>query len=149
MVDPVTIIAIVNGSLALVIKCGEVAKILNNVASKFKKAELSIKLFVQQIDTIQAAWERIAEWSESRKRRPDTTVRDSALWERLDRSLECGDLVISALENDLKMYEFDQGNLSFIQRSKVVWNESSIQNHQTRVRDQVTIMTLLLQVLNL
>ncbi len=149
MAEAALIFSIITASASLAMKCGEVAKTLNDITAKYKKAELSMSLLLQQIDTIKAAWERISAWSTACQERLTATGNDTNLLGRLDRSLKCGNLVVSALEDDLKAYKFEGGLLTFRQRSKLVWNDDTIQNHQTRVRDQVATMTLLLQVLNL
>lgn len=69
--------------------------------------------------------------------------------ERLDRSLECGTLVIGALQDDLSAYIIGPEESDVIQNSKAVWNERSLQDHQHRIRGQVLAMSLLLQVIEL
>lgn len=131
-------------------KCAEVAKTLNDIVGKHKKAELTMKILVQQVNTIKAAWDRIRDWSGGYQQNGDPESGDVELLRRLDQSLEFGDLVLSALEDDLASYrEEGEIGLGFMDRSKTVWNESSLQDNQMRVRDQVLTMTLLLQVLSL
>jgi len=150
MAEAVLVLSIVNGAVGLVMKCAEVAKTLNDIVGKHKKAELTMKILIQQVDTIKAAWDRIRYWSEGYPQKENPESSDIELLRRLDQSLECGDLVLSALEDDLASYR-EEGDVRprFMNRSKTVWNEFSLQNHQTRVRDQVLTMTLLLQVLSL
>ena len=146
MADPVTILGIVNGSAGLVLKCGSVIKSLHEVAGKHKKAGISIMSLVSEVDTIELAWTRIKDWAEAYSK--DAAV-DTGLLERLNRSLECGALVMSALQNDISDYQRNGPTLSFRQRSKAVWNETALQDHQDRVRGQAVAMSLLLQVLQL
>ena len=149
MAEAALVLSIVSASASLVYKCGDVLKTINDVAGKYKKAELSIKLLVQQVDALKAAWERISRWSDSVSK--DTTTPDvnSIVLARLDQSLDCGNLVISALERDLITYNLGQNKFGLKQRSRVWWNDTDLACHQTRVRDQVLIMTLLLHVLEL
>ncbi len=85
-------------------------------------------------------------WSEEFDEEVST---NSELLQRLDRSLEIGALVISALEEDISAYRGGQEPLGFLRRSKVVWNETLLQDHQNRIRGQIGALSLLLQVLNL
>ena len=146
MADPVTVLGIVNGSAGLIFKCGSVIKSLHEVAGKHKKAAIAVMSLVSEVDTIELAWNRIKDWAEAYSK--DAAV-DTGLLERLNRSLECGALVMSVLQNDISGYQSNGSTLSFRQRSKAVWNETALQDHQNRVRGQAVAMTLLLQVLKL
>ena len=146
MADPVTVLGIVNGSAGLIIECASVIKSLHEVAGKHKKAGIAVMSLVSEVDTIELAWTRIKDWAEAYSK--DAAV-DTGLLERLNRSLECGALVMSALQNDISGYQSNGSTLSFRQRSKAVWNETALQDHQNRVRGQAVAMTLLLQVLKL
>ena len=146
MADPVTVLAIVNGSAGLILKCGGVIKSLHEVAGKHKKAAIAVMSLVSEIDTVELAWTRIKDWAEAYSK--DAAV-DTGLLERFNRSLECGALVMSALQNEISGYQSNESTLSFRQRSKAVWNETALHDHQNRVRGQAVAMTLLLQVLQL
>lgn len=146
MADPVTVLAIVNGSAGLILKSASVIKSLHEIAEKHKKAGIAVMSLVSEVDTIELAWTRIKEWAEDYSK--DAAV-DMRLLNRLNRSLECGTLVMSALQNDISGYQGNGSTMSFRQRSKAVWNEKALQDHQSRVRGQAVAMTLLLQVLKL
>ena len=140
--DPVTIIGLVEGSISLAVQCGSLAKSLNNIAGQYKHAKLSLSTMVQNLDIMQLAWDRIAIWSK------DHVFTDNdSLKSRLERFLETGFMVLDALEEDLRSY--DASRLTFHQRSRLVWNEGTLQAHQTRIRDQAQSMSLLLQAVQL
>ena len=146
MADPATIFGIVSGAAGLVLQCAKVAKTLGDLAEKHKNAQITILSIIQEVEMIEAAWKKIGEWSHE----VDAgTLANSDLLQRLDRSLEVGHIVMSALEEDIAVYRGQRERLSFLQRSKIVWNEGQLQAHQQRIRGQVGAMTLLLQVLNL
>ena len=142
MVDPISVISLVEGSIGLVLQCGSVAKTLSDMIAKSKHAEVSITSMIQEVETIQFAWNRIKEWSEEHAE----AATDSQFVQRLEKSLQCGTLVLSALEQDLANYKHAADNASFIMRSKMAWNERAFLDHQHRVRGQVQAMTLMLQV---
>ena len=146
MADPVSVLAIINGAIGLAMKCGEVGKGLNDLAGKYKKASITLLSLVGELETIDAAWSRIIEWSEENS---DEASADTRLLQRLDRSLEVGGIVMSALQDDLSSYTQKVDRWRILQRTKVVWNETSLLNHQHRVRGQVGAMSLLLQALTL
>ena len=136
MADPISVISLVEWSIGLVLQCGTVAKTLSDMIAKFKHAEVAITSMIQEVETIQFAWNRIKEWSEEHAE----AATDSSFVQRLEKSLRCGALVLSALEQDLA------DNASFVLRSKMAWNERAFLDHQHRVRGQVQAMTLMLQV---
>lgn len=140
--DPVSIVGLVEGSVSLAVQCGSVAKILNNIAGQYKYAKLTISTMVQNLDIMQLAWDRIGVWSND-----GISADDENFTQRLKRFLETGTLVLDALEEDLLSY--DVSNMTFSQRSRLVWNETILQGHQTRIRDQAQSMCLLLQAVQL
>ena len=147
MADPVTAIAIAiaNGATGLALKYASVAKSLNDLTNKHKKANLAIMAMNQELDTIEAAWSRIRGWS--RHTTADTS--EYELLNRLHKYLECGQLMTSALQDNLLPYRGGTKKLGFIRRSKAIWNENLLQAHQDRIRGQVVAVSLLLQVIQM
>ena len=145
VMDPVSIISLVDASLDLALKCASAVKQLNDLASKYKYAKLTILSITQNLDTMQIAWDRIGAWTEMYS--SSGNADDRGLFLRMARFLETGALVIDALEEDL--LPFDLENLTLAQRSRFVWNETMLQAHQSRVRDQAASITLLLQAIQL
>ncbi len=141
--EAVALIQLVEGSLSLALQCGQATKTLSDIAAKFKYAKLTITSMVQGLDTIQLAWSQIGEWSQ---RYVPETAEDGFL-ERLQRSLENGTIIMNALEGDLRPYQTN--NLSFMQRSKAIWNENTLRSHQDRISHQAMAMTCLLQAIQL
>lgn len=140
--DPVTIVGLVEGSISFAVKCGSVAKSLNNLAGKYQYANLTISTMVQSLDIMQVAWDRIGAWSKT-----SPPMDDDDLTQRLKMFLQTGSLVLGALEEDLQSYDLSRMTLS--QKSRIVWNENLLQGHQTRIRDQAQSMSLLLQAIQL
>ena len=145
MADPLSILSIIESSLSLILQCGNVAKTLNDLAGKFKQAKLALLSMAQEVDTIELAWSRIRQWSEN----CEQNQLDLPFVERLDRSLECGTLVISALQQDLAACTSDPHGSSVKQRAKLTWNEKALRDHQDRISRQAIAMSLLLQAINL
>ena len=143
MVDPISIISLVEGSIGLILQCGSAIKSLNEIAAKYKQAELTLSAMIQEVDVIELAWRRIKDWFECYT----NGAGDVELLERLDKSLKCGTNVISALQDDL--LDYGSRRLGFMQRSRLSWNEEALRDHQYRIRGQVQAMSLLLQVIEL
>lgn len=143
--DPATIIQVVEGSLSLALQCGHATKTLCDIAAKYKYAQLTIVSMVQGLDTIQLAWSQIGEWSQ--RYVPETAGDGDVFLQRLQKSLENGTIIMDALEGDLKPYQTN--NLSFMQRSKAIWNENTLRAHQDRISHQAMAMTCLLQAIQL
>lgn len=143
--DPATIIQIIEGSLSLALQCGQATKTLSDIAAKYKFASLTISSMVQVLDTIQLAWSQIGEWSQGFV--PETAGDGEVFLQRLQRSLDNGIVIMDALAGDLKPYQTH--NLSFMQRSKAIWNENTLRGHQDRISHQAMAMTCLLQAIQL
>ncbi|KAL8958485.1 MAG: hypothetical protein Q9193_004471 [Seirophora villosa] len=105
------------------------------------------------LTTVQWAWRRIKTildgWEQDDEPLPDDTIEFFA---QLSRSLQGGSLVISALEDDLKRFQGipdPTRRTSPTQRARIVWNEQTLKDHQERIRDQVSSMTLVLEVMRM
>ena len=135
---------LVEGSLGLAVQFGSAAKALNDVAGKYKNAKLTTKSLAQNLDIFQLAWTQIGEWYQEQFAK---ILHDESLTKRVEGFLETGNLVMEALQHDLQAYNVD--HLSFSKRSKLIWNETTIQGHKSRIQDQALSMSLFLQAVNL
>ena len=131
--DPASIVALVQSLFGLAVQVGSVAKTLNNFVGKFKHAELDIESLAQNLDILQYTWNKIGQWFDKKYTEDDD---DCARLVR--RSLEIGTQNMEALEQDLPTG-----------RMKLFWNEKTLQGHQTRIRDQISHMSLILHYLSL
>lgn len=123
----------------------EAVKKMNDIASKYRHSRLTVMSITQYLDTMQYAWERIGAWTWSYE--PDANVDDDGFVSRMARILETGTMVMEALEEDLS--RFSNEEMAFGQRVKLIWNESTFLDHQSRIRDQASSMSLLLQAVQL
>ena len=139
VMDPVSVVGLIQGSIGLAGQCLTIVKTLNDLAGQFKNAKLTIISLQQEVGTLQLAWKRIAEWS------PQSA--DPELLEKLGQSLQCGDLVMSALQEDL--LEYNDKSFGFRKRAKTAFNEKTLLDHQTRIRGQAQAMSFLLQVIEM
>ena len=143
--DPLSIIGVVESSLALALQLATAAKSLGDIAGKYKNAKLTVKALAQNLDVLQLTWTQIGRWFEAYAE--DEVLCDDDLVRRVTGFLETGTLVMEALEQDLLAYNVEK--LNFKQRSKLIWNESTLEGHQIRIRDQTLSMNLFSQAMKL
>jgi hypothetical protein len=144
--DPVTVVSLVSATSSLVFKCGKIIQALYQLAERYKQAELSILSIIEECRTIELAWSRIERWASQYLRDCDDY---EALHERLQLSLYSGSLAMSALEKDITSIQNAPQFSTFRRRTKIIWNERTLQEHQNRIRGQVCGLTLLLEVIQL
>ncbi|KAH7379227.1 hypothetical protein DE146DRAFT_308450 [Phaeosphaeria sp. MPI-PUGE-AT-0046c] len=142
--DPASIIGLVAACSSLTKQCASVVKALHGLIETYKSAELIILAVATECETIQFAWCRIETWAQEQLHHVDDFEEVEA---RLQKSIYCGELVMSALEEELLNITSRSG--SFGRGSGLTWNNSVLNEHQHRIRGQVTALQLLLQVLNL
>ena len=137
--------SVATSSLSLAFQLATVAKGLSDVVDKYKNAKLTVKTLIQNLDILQLTWTQIGQWFEAYAE--SENLCDDDLIRRVRDFLNTGTLVMEALEQDLPAYNIE--NLNFAQRSKLIWNESLLQRHLSRIRDQSLTMTLFLQAVKL
>ena len=143
--DPISVAGIVGSSLGLAFQLGTAAKGLGDIAGRYKNAKLTVKALAQNLDILQLIWTQIGQWFEEYA--GDERLCDIELVKRVTGFLETGTLVMEALEQDLLAYDIE--TLNFTQRSKLIWNEKTLEGHQICIRDQVLSMNLFLQAVKL
>jgi hypothetical protein len=144
--DPVSIVALINASVGLAIKCGTVAADLHVLASKYGQAQLTIEILANQCRTLETTLKRIKSWLDGEER--ENLVDDDILMQ-LGSSVEIGMKIISALEEDLAPFMEDETHYGFRDRVKIVWNDGLVKLHEDRVRDQLQATSCLLHVMKM
>lgn len=142
--DPASIVGLVAACSSLTKQCASVVEILHGLIETYRYAELAILSIVQECETIQFAWRRIAVWANENLHCVDDF---EELGERLQKSIYCGELVMSALEEELVTVISSSSRLK--RRVGLLWNNGVFNEHQTRIRGQVQALQLLLQVMSL
>ncbi|KAL8760296.1 MAG: hypothetical protein Q9184_003391 [Pyrenodesmia sp. 2 TL-2023] len=157
--DPASIFSIIVGSAGLALQCSKVIRDLHDVTDTYKNADLTIVSMSTGLETISWAWSRIQEiletWSNDKTGLGQAI--DTATLDQLGRSLRGGLLVIEALEADLAPYttafSLEDGSAAgksgLMNRAHVVWSARALKDHQERIRDQISSMNLLINVLQL
>ncbi|KKY27897.1 putative ankyrin repeat protein [Diplodia seriata] len=144
--DPVSILSIASATVNIGVRCGSVIHSLYNVIERFRAAELSILSLIEECSTVQLAWEQIHDWVETELAGQPA---NRTVLERIQRSLYAGEVVLAALQEDVGAALEVPVKSGFLQRTKVLWKEEALKEHQFRIRGQVAALTLLLQVIHL
>ncbi|KAF2030550.1 hypothetical protein EK21DRAFT_111864 [Setomelanomma holmii] len=142
--DPASIVGLVAACSSLTKQCASVVKTLYGLIETYKSAELTILSVVTECETIQFAWNRIELWAQGNLHH---AADFEGLGARLQKSIYCGELVLSSLEEELLTITSKTSSLS--RGVGLTWNNSVINEHQHRIRGQVAALQLLLQVMNL
>ncbi|EKG22179.1 hypothetical protein MPH_00507 [Macrophomina phaseolina MS6] len=144
--DPVTVLGIANAAANLGLKCVSIVHALHTAAERFKTAELAILSLVEECSTIELAWDQLRLYVQTDLA---AVPENEQIVRRIQRSLYAGELVVEALQKDLDDALAAPLKSSLLQRTKVVWKEETLKDHQSRIRGQVGALTLLLQVIKL
>lgn len=144
IMDPVSVASLVAACASLATNCVKAAEALRSLVDRYKQAELSILSLVEECATIQLAWRGIEKWAEKNIQQMDS---HEEIAERLARSVYAGQLIMSALQEDI-------GNLApktggFRRRASLSWSDDLIREHQNRIRGQTNALQLLLQVISM
>jgi len=144
--DPVSGFALASSCGSLIKTCISVVKTLDDMADKFKHAELTWVSLSEECSTIQLAWSRIQTWATDNLSESDSS---GELTARLEKSIKTGQLVIAALEQDLIASKKVASAKNILRRTKFVWDDNKLKDHQQRLRGQVGALTLLLEAVQL
>jgi hypothetical protein len=87
---------------------------------------LSILSLSEECSTVQLAWSWIEKWAVQNAHRLDDA---DDIQERLKKSLHTGQLVISALEEDLVNSKRAVGTNGFLRRSRIIWNDTTMRDY--------------------
>lgn len=144
--DPVSIISLVNVSVGLAIKAGTIAKDIQTISSQYKNAEVSIVALSNECRTFGTVLTRIEAWLRSAE---DGVTHDDMILEQLSSSLECGSIVLKAMEDDLLAFTETERKRSPWGKTKFVFNEGVFDAHQKRIGGQLQALSCLLQSMSL
>jgi 6-phosphogluconate dehydrogenase (decarboxylating) len=144
--DPVSIIGLVNASIGLAIKVGQTVKDVQTISSQYKYAEVSIAALSNECRTFATVLKKIEVWL----RIVDSDVtHDELILEQLSSSLECGNIVLEAMNDDLLDFTKTWRKKSPWSKTKFLFNEGVFDAHQKRIGGQLQALSCLLQSMNL
>ena len=121
-------------------------KSLSQLRGQYKDADLRIRLLINELATVKSALNQINDWTHYL----DDTHKQADVVDGLKVSLEGCKVAMDALAEEVKQLVGDTPRDSsltpgFRGRTRYAWNESTLQEHENRLRAQVAALQLLLQ----
>ncbi|KAH7064305.1 hypothetical protein BKA63DRAFT_170678 [Paraphoma chrysanthemicola] len=144
--DPVSVLSIASAAGNLAFKCGTIVQTLHCLIERYRQAKLSILSVIQDCRTVELAWSRIERWAANNL---DGLDDYEELGERLQMSIYAGQLFMAELEKDLASLKPTPKYSTLRRRTKILWNDALLREHQDRIQRQVCALTLLLEVIQL
>ena len=144
--DPLSIISLVEACSNFSFTIGKLIIALTNLANTFKQVAFTINVFTNECKTIAAVITRLQDWINSQV---DKNNVDAKIWDQLRETIELGELVVAAFEEELRPISDLGAVIGFRKKSRAAWALSTLKEHQDRVRGQFSGLTLLLLIVNL
>ncbi|KAL6714181.1 hypothetical protein ACLMJK_008676 [Lecanora helva] len=143
--EPITIFGLLSTAGTLASTISLTIRNLSELRAQYKDADVRIRLLIGELSTVKAALTQINDWTHCL----DDTHRQADVVEGLRVSLEGCQLAMDALAEEVRsLMGGDLGtsvNPGFRTRTRYVWNESSLKEHEGRLHAQIAALQLLLQ----
>jgi hypothetical protein len=137
--DPISTIGAISSILGIVDVVTRSITTLADLHRSYATISLKIKLLIGQLSTLKAALGQIKELLDS----PSGGIaRDSQLSTDISISLDGCEAIISALDERLSKYRWDQ--LTVQSKTQFIWSEKDITDFQSLLNNQVNALNLLL-----
>lgn len=144
--DPASIIGLISSSVGLATQTGKIAKDIQTLSSQYKYAEVSLVALSNECRTFATVLNKTEAWLRSVD---DGVTHDQLILEQLSSSLECGNVVLKAFEDDLFAFTEPELHKSPWRKTKFLFNEGVFDGHQKRIDHQLQALSCLLQSMNL
>ena len=141
--DPCTVIGTISAAGAIVVGITNTIHKLVRIRERFKEADVTLRLLVAELSAVKAALLQIEDWANYNS---DGVV-EGGLEHGFKLSLEGCQIAMDLLWDEVEsLYEgFEDNDDAFAARLRTVWKESSMKEHQQRLRGQIGALQLLLQ----
>jgi DNA-directed RNA polymerase specialized sigma subunit len=141
-VDPLSIIGGVGAAAGIIVTITKTVKHLNDLQTKYKDAEMSITQLMRQLLSIKASLIQIQEWTELNLSR---SPREKELVDAFGISFEgCKEAMDAMAEEVAKLVQDGINGDMRTMRTRYLWNEDTMKDHQGRLESQVQALQLLL-----
>jgi hypothetical protein len=134
--------------VGLVFNLATAAKTCKAVRGRYKDAALTIDSLRQELETLQAALQQLANLmmhdASALTSQWDT---DQSLSGTFSRAVKGFERTIKGLQAELDRLRFEKETLGRLDKARVVWNEDGMREHLARLRSQAGALQLLLHVL--
>ena len=141
--DPVSLLGVISGSITVVATIGNTLKALNELRGKYTDADQSIRTFITQLTAIRVAINLIQEWG-----REDLVEAPNQpeLVDQLETTIDGCREAMGALAEDVANVvrgTAAQRTMPFDARTRYLWNEGIMKEHQNRLQSQVMVLQFL------
>jgi uncharacterized protein YukE len=142
------IISSASAVVGLVFNFATAAKTCKAVLGRYKDAALTIESIRQELETLQAALQQLANlMMHDASALASQWDIDKSLPRTFSRSVNGFEQTIKGLQAELDRLRFEREMPGRMEKAKVVWNEDGMREHLGRLRSQAGALQLLLQVL--
>lgn len=142
--DPVSIIGLLSSAGTIATAITVTIKSLSDLRGKYQDADVGIRLLISELSTVKSALNQINDWTHYL----DDTHRQADVVEALTVSLEGCQLAIDALAEEVRSLlrgAMPDSSLGFRTRTRYAWGQSSLNEHENRMRAQIAALQLLLK----
>lgn len=141
--DPCSLIGVASASLTVIATIGSTVKSLSELRSRYAEADQSIRMLITQLSTIKAALSLIHEWVENDLVELHT---QAELVMPLNIAIDgCKEAMEALAEevSDVLGKAIKETAIGFKSRTKYMWNEDTMKEHQSRLESQVMALQFL------
>ena len=141
--DPISVFGVTSAAIQVITTIGSTVKGLAEIRNKFIAADQSIRSLISQLSSIKSALSIIHDWIDN-----DLVVSPTqsdfvdALSAAIEGCSETMDVLSEEVANLVGSAAAE--NIGFRTRTRFVWNESSMKDHQDRLQSQVAALQFLL-----
>ena len=144
--EPISVIGLLSTAGTLASAITVTIKSLSDLRGQYKDADLRIRPLIGELSTVKSALTQINDWTHYL----DDTHQQSDVVAGLKISLEGCQLALDALAEEVQSLlggAIPDSSLSmgFRMRTRYVWSESSLKDHESRLRAHIAALQLLLQ----
>lgn len=144
--DPVSILGLITTAGTIANAITKTIRDLSDLRAQYTDADLRVRLLIKELSTIKSSLTQINDWAHFL----DTTNNQAELRDALQVALDGVELAMGALAEEVQKLVPDPSatsrvDMGFRARTKYVWNEVTMKEHENRLRAQVSALQLLLQ----
>ncbi|KAL8731710.1 MAG: hypothetical protein Q9181_004209 [Wetmoreana brouardii] len=144
--DPVSILGLIASAGTIASAITNTIRDLSGLRRQYTDADVRVRLLIKELSTIKSSLTQINDWAHFL----DTTNNQAELRDALQVALDGVELAMEALAEEVRGLVHDTSetsriDLGFRAKTKYLWNEENMTEHENRLRAQVSALQLLLQ----
>ncbi|KAL8687748.1 MAG: hypothetical protein Q9218_006172 [Villophora microphyllina] len=144
--DPVSILGLIATAGTIANAITKTIRDLSQLRDQYTDADVRVRLLIKELSTVKSSLTQINDWAHFL----DTSNNQVELRDALQVALDGVELAMGALAEEVQKSVPDQSSSSrvdmgFRARTRYIWNEATMKEHENRLRAQVSALQLLLQ----